>query len=210
MRPYAERPVRFTLQLLADVAVVVWIFVCVQLAGTARETVLRLQEPADTLRGAGEGIRGVFDNAARSALQVPFVGQDLANALGSGTGAGDSIATAGRDLAQTLADVAGGVALGIVVLGVVPVVLVWLPLRLRYALSAGSAARVRGIDTDLLALRAITRRPVRSLLRVSPDPAAAWRRDDRDVVHALAVLELRALGMRPPRSAPDDQPTEMV
>ena len=203
MRPYAERPVRFLLQLIADVAVVVWIFLCVQVATTARDVVLQLQAPANTLTGAGDGIRGVFDNAARTALQVPFVGQDLANALGAGTGAGESIAAAGQQLAQTVAGIAGGLAVGIVVFGVFPVLLVWLPLRLRYALSAGSAARVRGTDTDLLALRAITRRPVRNLLRVSPDPAAAWRRDDREVVRALAELELRALGMRAPRTAPD-------
>ena len=67
----------------------------------------------------------------------------------------------------------------------------------------GSAARVRGVDTDLLALRAMTNRPVRRLLRVSPDPAAAWRRDDREVVHALAALELRSLGMKAPRRVPD-------
>lgn len=203
MRPYAELPVRFLLQLVADVAVIVWIFLCVQVAAAARETVLQLQAPANTLTGAGDEIRAAFDDAARTALQVPFVGQDLANALGTGTGAGDSLATAGRDLAQTAAGIAWGVAVGIVVLGVLPVLLVWLPLRVRYALSAGSAARVRGVDSDLLALRAITRRSVRSLLRVSPDPAAAWRRDDREVVHALAVLELRALGMRPPRGVPD-------
>jgi hypothetical protein len=203
MRPYAERPIRLLLQLVADVAVVVWVWLCVQIAGVARDSVLQLQGPANTLTGAGDGIRGAFDDAARTAQQVPFVGQDLANALGAGTGAGESIATAGRDLARTVADVAFGVGVGIVVLGVVPVLLVWLPLRLRYALAASSAARVRGVDTDLLALRALTRRPVRSLLRVSPDPAAAWRGNDREVVHALAALELRSLGMRPPRRTPD-------
>ena len=49
----------------------------------------------------------------------------------------------------------------------------------------------------------MTNRPVRRLLRVTPDPAAAWRRDDREVVQALAALELRALGLRAPRRAPD-------
>jgi hypothetical protein len=58
---------------------------------------------------------------------------------------------------------------------------------------------VRDVDTDLLALRAITRRPARRLLAVSPDPAAAWRRDDREIVHRLAALELAALGLRSPK-----------
>ena len=83
-------------------------------------------------------------------------------------------------------------------LGALPVLLMWLPLRLRYARLARSAVTARAVDTDLLALRAITRRPVRRLLKIAPDPAAAWRRDDRDVVRALAALELRSLGLRCP------------
>jgi hypothetical protein len=198
MRFYAERPGRFLLQLLADVLMVVWVWLCVEIARGAREVVLQLQAPANTLTDAGDGIRGVFDNAARTAGEIPLVGEDLANALGAGTGAGDSLAGAGRDLAGTVASIAWGTTIAIVVLGVLPVLLTWLPLRLRYARKAGSAARVRGVDTDLLALRAMTNRPVGRLLRVSPDPAAAWRRDDREVVHALAALELRSLGMRAP------------
>jgi hypothetical protein len=203
MRFYAERPGRFLLQLVADVSVVLWVWLCVAIARAARDVLLQLQAPANTLSDAGDGIRGVFDNAARTAGDIPFVGGDLASALGAGTGAGDSLAGAGRDLAGTVATIAWGTAIGVAVLGVLPVLLTWLPLRLRYARTAGSAARVRGVDTDLLALRAMTNQPVRRLLRVSPDPAAAWRRDDREVVHALAALELRSLGMRSPRRTPD-------
>jgi hypothetical protein len=203
MRFYAERPGRFLLQILADVLVVLWILLCVEIARIARDTVLALQTPANTLTDAGNGIRGGFDDAARTAGQIPLVGEDLARALGGGTGAGQSLADAGRDLAATIATIAGGTAIGIVVLGALPVLVLWLPLRLRYAVAAGTAARFRRLDSDLLALRAITRRPVRSLLKVSDDPAGAWRRDDREVVHALAALELRSLGLRPPRELPD-------
>ncbi len=59
------------------------------------------------------------------------------------------------------------------------------------------AARAR--DLDLLALRALAHQPTRQLLRVTGDPAAAWRRDDTAVVRELAALELRALGLRSPR-----------
>ncbi|MDN5747479.1 MAG: hypothetical protein L0H64_02980 [Pseudonocardia sp.] len=62
---------------------------------------------------------------------------------------------------------------------------------------------VRDLDTDLLALRALTRVPVRRLLAVCPDPAAAWRRDDRDTVRWLATLELADLGLRAPAAPPD-------
>ena len=70
--------------------------------------------------------------------------------------------------------------------------------RLRYARTAGSAVVARARDVDLLALRALAHQPTRQLLRVSGDPAAAWRRDDTGVVRELAALELRALGLRRP------------
>jgi hypothetical protein len=203
MRIYAERPGRAGLQLLADLLAVGWIALCVYVARTAEEFLLRLQGPARTLTGAGESIRGAFDDAARTASGVPFVGDDLARALGTGTGAGDSLANAGREQMEAIASVAFGTAVAIVVLGALPVLLTWLPLRLRYARQARSAVTARTVDTDLLALRAITRLPVRRLLKIAPDPAAAWRRDDRPVVRALAALELRSLGLRSPRTPPD-------
>jgi hypothetical protein len=203
MRFYAERPGRAGLQLLADLLAVGWIWLTVFVARTVHDFVLALQGPARTLAGAGESVRGAFENAARTASTVPFVGDDLARALGTGTGAGDSLVAAGREQMEAIARVAFGTTVATVLLGAMPVLFLWLPLRLRYARLARSAVTARAVDSDLLALRAITRRPVRSLLRVSPDPASSWRRDDRTVVHELAALELRSLGLRAPRTPPD-------
>jgi hypothetical protein len=203
MRFYAERPLRLARQLLADVLVVAWVVLVAIVARSAHDLIEQLQRPLGTLTDAGEAIRAAFDNAARTASGVPFVGDDLARALGNGTGAGESLAAAGRQQMETVSTVAVATATGIVLLVAVPVVLVWAVVRVRYARAAHSAVVVRVTDTDLLALRALTHLPVRTLLGVSPDPAAAWRRDDRDAVHGLAALELRSLGLRPPRTIPD-------
>jgi hypothetical protein len=203
MRFYAESPTRAALQLLADLLAVCWITLCVLIARTAHDLVLRLQDPALALAGAGASIRGAFDNAAHTASGVPLVGDDLGQALRSGAGAGDALANAGQGQVEAIAAVATGTAVTIVLLGALPALLVWLPRRLRYARLARSAITARDVDTDLLALRAIAHRPVRQLLDVTPDPAAAWRRDDRDVVRELAALELRGLGLRAPRTPPD-------
>lgn len=197
MRFYAERPLRAARQVLADVLVVAWVVVCVQLAGAARGSIERLRGPASALTDAGAAVRGAFGEAARTAGGVPFVGDDLARALGAGTGAGDSLAAAGREQLATISAVGFGAAVAVVVLGVAPVVLVWLPLRVRYAAAARSAVTARAVDADLLALRALSRLPVRRLLAVAPDPAAGWRRDDPAVVRDLAALELRSLGLNP-------------
>ncbi|TWF77958.1 hypothetical protein FHX44_113875 [Pseudonocardia hierapolitana] len=203
MRFYAERPARAGLQLLGDLLVAGWIWLTVAVARAVHDFVLGMQGPARTLAGAGESIRGAFDAAARTASNVPFVGDDLARALGAGTGAGDSLVSAGREQMEAIARVAFGTTVATVLLGAMPVLLMWLPLRVRYARLARSAVAARAVDSDLLALRAITRRPVRSLLRIAPDPAASWRRDERAVVHRLAALELHSLGLRSPRTPPD-------
>lgn len=206
MRPYAERPVRAARQFLSDVLVVLWVVLVVNVALAAKVLVDGLQGPAMTLADAGAAVRGAFTDAADIARGVPFVGEDLARALGTGTGAGESLATAGREQVAAVALAANGVAVGIVGLAAVPVVLLWLTLRVRWMLSARSARVARAVDTDLLALRALTRAPVRRLLAVSPDPASAWRRDDRVAVHRLAELELASLGLRAPSPAPDRPP----
>ncbi len=198
MRFYAERPVRLFRQLFADVFVVAWVVLVVVVARAAYDLIQRLQAPAHALVDAGDAIRGAFEGAADTAGSVPIVGGDLARALGIGTGAGTSLADAGRDQVQAITSVATGVAIGIVVLAAVPVVLLWLTVRVRYARAARSAVIVRAVDSDLLALRAMAHMPVRRLLAVSDDPAAAWRRDDREVVRGLAELELRSLGLRAP------------
>ena len=188
MRIYAERPGRALLQLLADAGVIVWVVFVVQFAQAARDVVLQLQAPAGKLTGAGDAIRGAFDNAAATASGVPFVGDDLARALGTGSAAGDSLASSGRDIAATATTAGAAVAAAILLIGVVPVVAVWI---------AASARTARVADPDLLALRALTRRPTRQLLEVTPDPGAAWRRGDPAAVSALAAVELEALGLRP-------------
>jgi hypothetical protein len=56
-----------------------------------------------------------------------------------------------------------------------------------------------GADLELFAIRAVANRPLRELRRVSADPAGALRAGEH---HALADLELRALGLRarPPKA----------
>jgi len=205
MRFYAERPGRLARQVLADVLVVGWVYLCVIVALSAYGLIMQLEGPGRALVSAGDTIRATFDGAAGTARRVPFAGDELAGALGPGSGAGVSIADAGRQQIETVGLLALGTAVGIVALFALPVVLVWLALRLRYARLARAAVEVRERDADLLALRALARGRMLPLLAISPDPAAAWRRDDRPVVHRLAALELRSLGLRAP--APPERPS---
>jgi len=198
MRIYAERPGRAALQLLADIGAVVWVLLVVHVARAAQAGVLALQTPAQRLEGAGGSIHDAFDRAASTASGVPFVGDDLARALGTGTDAGTSLASSGREIGATVATAGSAVGLAVALVGVVPVVLVWLALRGHWVRAARSARVARAADPDLLALHALTRRSTGSLLQVAPNPAEGWRRGDPAVVAALAGVELAALGLRAP------------
>jgi hypothetical protein len=158
---------------------------------------------AQRLSGAGEAIHGTFVGAARSAAKLPVVGDGLARAFGSGVRAGESLASSGRELSGTVTTLGFGTGTVILLIGAAPVVLVWLTLRMRWVLAVHSALAVRPVNTDLLALRALTRQPARRLLSVCPHPADAWRRHEQAVLDRLAALELERLGLRAPSSTPD-------
>ena len=164
MRIYAERPGRVLLQLLADAGALAWVYFVVQFARAARDVVLQLQGPARRLVGAGDAIRGAFDSAAATAAGVPFVGDDLARALGTGSTAGDSLSSSGREIAATATTAGTAVLAAVVLLGVVPVVAVWLTLRVRWVRAASSARDRAGRGS----------RPARAAgPHPPPDPAAA-------------------------------------
>jgi hypothetical protein len=203
MRFYAERPLRLARQILSDVLVLAWVAVCVLVARASYAVVLRLQDPGLGLARAGVQMRTAFDDAAATAGRIPLIGDDLARALGSGSEAGASLASSGQGQVEAIATMAAGTAGSVVLVGALPVVLIWLLVRIRYARRARSAIIIRRDDTDLLALRALAHLPVRQLLTAAPDPAAAWRIGDRATVHRLAELELRSLGLWAPSMPPD-------
>ncbi|WP_181780774.1 hypothetical protein [Pseudonocardia pini] len=198
MRVYAERPGRFGIQLLSDVAAVAWAIAWLWLAATTHDLLLTLQAPGRTLTQAGESVQGAFEGAARGAGDVPFVGDQLARAFAPGSDAGRSLASAGQQLIDTVAGVATGAAILVAVLGLLPVLSIWLPIRIRYARAASMAVEARGRGGDQLALRALVHRRIPG---DGVDPAAAWRTGDPDAVATLADIELRALGLKELRPA---------
>jgi hypothetical protein len=154
MRIYAERPDRAARQLLADVLALGWVVAWIVAGVTIHGLLLALQNPGRRLVTAGETVARTFDDAARTAGDVPFVGDDLARSLGSGAEAGASPAAAGHGHIDTIAALAVTAGNGIAVLGALPAVLVWLPARIRFA-GAAAAAAARKIGPELLALRAL-------------------------------------------------------
>ncbi|HEX7307083.1 hypothetical protein [Lentzea sp.] len=195
MKWYADRPGRFTRQLIADLLAVGWVALWIWVATTVHDWVLELRAPGDGLVNAGGNIREVFTNAANKARGLPLVGNDLAGALGNGTKAGETLTDAGNAQIGVVQDSAFWLATALVVVPVLFLLITWLPLRLRYARKAGTTAKLRN-KPDLLALRALTSLSPRQLAKFDGDPAVAWRTGDTDVIDELARRQLKALGVR--------------
>ncbi|MFD5830433.1 hypothetical protein [Lentzea sp. NPDC060358] len=195
MKWYADRPGRFSRQLIADLLAVAWVALWIWVATTVHDWVLELRAPGDGLVNAGGDIRDVFTNAAAKARSLPLVGGDLAGALGNGTKAGETLTNAGNAQIGVVEDSAFWLAAALVVVPVLFLLITWLPLRLRYARKAGNTARLRN-KPDLLALRALTSLSPRQLAKFDGDPAVAWRTGDTDVIDELARRQLKALGVR--------------
>lgn len=198
MRWYAERPDRAMRQVLADLFVLVWAIAWIWFASWVFDLVNKLAVPGQKLESGGSSLSSSMADAGQRAGGVPLIGDALSTPFDAASRASASVAGAGQDLQDAVRDVAWLLAILIVVLAVGSVVLVWLPLRLRYLRQAGAAAKLRDAnpDTDLFALRALVNQPLSALVKVDPDPAAAWRRGDPPLVARLAELELRRWGLR--------------
>jgi hypothetical protein len=202
MKIYAELPAVRLRQLLADLLVLAWIAVGVQLVRWLRAGADRLAEPGRSLERTGGDLADRFADAGETARRTPGVGRRLAAPFESGVDAAEALTGAGRNYQEAVADTAWIVIGLVVAVTLIGVLVGWLPPRARWSRRAGAAARLRAEPggQDLLALRALASRPVRELRRAADDPAGGWRSGDPATVTALAALELRAAGLRPGRA----------
>ncbi|MER7280781.1 hypothetical protein ABT369_40745 [Dactylosporangium sp. NPDC000244] len=198
MKLYADRaPVAFR-QFLTDALVVVWVYAWIRLGMSLFDLIQKLAVPGQKLEGAGNGLASNLNSAGDKIDKVPGVGDSIATPFRNAANAATSLANAGKDQQEIVNDLAWILSVVVVVVPVLFVVGVWLPLRVRWARRAASAARLRTVTAgrDLLALRALATQPLKRLIKVDPEVAARWRRGDPETVEALAQLELRSLGLR--------------
>ncbi|WP_238011966.1 hypothetical protein KZZ52_52820 [Dactylosporangium sp. AC04546] len=214
MKLYADRAPTAIRQLLTDVLVAAWVYAWVRLGMTVFDLIQKLAVPGQKLEGAGNGLAENLNSAGDKIKGVPGVPDSVATPFTNAANAATSLANAGRDQQEIVDDLAWILSVVLVVVPVALVVLLWLPLRVRWMRRAGSAARLRNATAgrDLLALRALATQPIGRLVRLDPEIAARWRRGDSAAVEALARLELRSLGLRawPEPAHPDaDQPLHL-
>ncbi len=187
-------------QLVGDLMLVGWIWLCVELGQLVFRITNALGAPGRKAAEAGDGLAGDLRKLSEPIGKVPAVGDELRTPVDGAAAAAGKMAQAGRDQAQAveqLADVLAGVTIGLPVLFAV---LIWLPRRIRFSRRAAAAQKFidSAADLDLFALRAMANQPMHRLAKISDDPVAAWRDGDTEVITRLADLELRSTGLRAP------------
>jgi hypothetical protein len=188
-------------QLLGDLATLAWTAAWVAAGLTLYRLVERLAVPGARVEQAGSDFAGDVAEIQQRIGRVPVVGDQLQGPFGRLAGTGRTLAEAGATQQEVVHQLALWLGVVVAAVPVVTLLLVWLPRRVAWAREAGAASRLRmdGADLELFAIRAVANRPLRELRRVSADPAGALRAGEH---HALADLELRALGLRarPPKA----------
>lgn len=203
MKLYADLPGRRTLQILADLGVLAWACVWAWVGRTVHDATLGLAAPGHQLVDAGSGFRGQLNRAGDAVRELPLVGDRVAEPLRQASGAGTTMEKAGTDLVSAVTQLANVLGWVTALVPIVLLTLLWGLLRGRFVRRATAAQRFidAAADLDLFALRAMARQPMSRLAAISDDPAGAWRRGDEPTIRALALLELRDSGLRPPVSA---------
>lgn len=199
---YARPSWRLVRQVMADLFVLGWAAGWWLVGRLVDGTIRALAVPARQVGQVTFDLQRNLGDAAEQAAGVPWVGANLRQPF-------DAMADTLNDLvvsANTQVDAIERVAtlVGAVTFAspVLLLVVLWLPARLRFASRARAANELaqHPHGTELLALRALTNRPLRALAPVAADPMAAWRAGDPVVIGRLADLELEASGVRPRRS----------
>jgi len=195
--PYSTRPARLLAQLFSDFAVVVWTAIWLLIGMAVYDAISTIAEAGRQVESGAHGIASDLASAGHGAQHIPVVGDAVSKPLTSASEAALDIAGAGHNLDTTASWLAVLLAMAVVALPILIAVMPWLFLRLRFfrrkwtvtALAATPAGE------QLLALRALTKRPPRKLTAISADPVGGWRREDPLTIRALAALELRSAGI---------------
>lgn len=204
MKLYADLPARRTAQVIADLAMLGWVWLWVWAGTKVHGVTMELAEPGRRLAGAGSGFRDKMTSAGDRVDDLPLVEDRVAEPFREAAGAGTDIERAGTDLVTAVERLSLALALVTALVPILLALLWWGLTRYRFVRTATAAQRLidADADLDLFALRAMANQPMTRLAAVSPDPAGSWRRGEVEIVRALALLELSDAGLRPPGSRP--------
>lgn len=197
MKVYADVPARRTRQIAWDVIAVVLIVVWVLVGVKVHDAIAQLGAVGTKMEQVGSSLNSDLTSIGDTLGSVPLIGSGIQGPFESAANAATSIEEAGVHQRETVDRVALVASISLVMGPIVAILALWLIPRVLWIVRARRTAAVASAvgGEDLLALRALARRPMAELLAVHPDPATAWRAGDAGAVAALAALERRAIGI---------------
>lgn len=186
-------------QLLGDAGMVAWLVLWVWIGSRLRQIIGRLAESGRQLEGAGNDLTSAGSRIGDRVEDLPLVGKALQTAFAAVTDTGQSLSGAGVAQQDVVAALALWLPLLIAALPILYALVPYVTWRVRWARDTQAARRLRDESPEameLFALRALANRPLRQLRRVDRDPRAAYAAGRH---RPLALTELRALGLKPPK-----------
>ncbi len=203
MKLYADLPARRTRQILWDLVGLALICFWIWLGATVYHGINELGAVGEQMVSVGGSLSQNLTDMGDTLGSVPLIGDGIRAPFDSASEGAQNIVQAGQDQQEFVNNLAWLVAIGLVIAPILATLAFWLIPRVRFAISA---TRVRAIAAnpggdDLLALRALARRPLNELSSLRLDIAEGWRRGDPEVIAGLAALEKRAAGLAT-RAAP--------
>lgn len=198
MKLYSDYGGRRTRQISFDVIAVVLIAGWVWLGVSLYALVMNLAAFGMQMEEAGAGFKQTMVEVGDNLGGVPLIGGGIRLPFDGASQAGAALEEAGQSQQEAVTQLATVLGVGIAALPILTILLLWLIPRLRFVRKASSAKSLvsSGDGVDLLALRALAGQKLSKLTTIDPDPVAAWRRGDREVMQQLAQLELRSSGVR--------------
>lgn len=195
--PYAVTPGRLLTQLVSDVVVTVWTVLWVMVGLAVRTAIGAIAQVGRQVESGADGIADSLASAGHGAGRIPLVGDAVSSPLTAAGRAAEELAGAGQSLDTTAGWLAMVLAIAVAAPPILAVMGPWLVLRLRFFARKRAALALAGTagGAQLLALRALTNRPLRKLTAVGADPVAGWRAADPAVIGGLAAIELRSAGL---------------
>lgn len=185
-------------QILGDLGVVAWIALWVAIGLSLRRLISRLAESGRQLENAGDDLTGAGSRIGERVEDLPLVGNALRAAFEAVTNTGQSISDAGTAQQDVVAALALWLPLVIAALPIGYLLVPYVAWRVRWARDVRAAQRLRDEGSgamELFALRALANRPLRQLRQAEAHPQAAYAAGR---YRPLALVELRALGLKPP------------
>lgn len=195
---YSDFPQQRTRQILSDVVAAVVVILSIVVGATVHGFINAFGAVLGSLEDAGSDFKSTMIDIGETLGGVPLIGDGIRGPFDTVSGAGDSIANAGRAGQEVVATIAVVAGVGVALLPISVLLLVWLWPRLRFARRSAETRALLALEDgeSLLALRALGTSTAASLARVSPNPVRAWQQGDAGAVRGLASDAARRSGVR--------------